>query len=107
MGFSRPGTKDGLGTFRTPFSAHRYKDIQMELSHVTLAQRARVFAALGIDNDTLAIDGIQIGILGGVRAGSTGVLLMDDFVSFKYPPAAATAVVTQSRRSQAWVAGTR
>ena len=46
MGFSRPGTKDGLGTFRTPFSAHRYKDIQMELSHVTLAQRGE---ALTID----------------------------------------------------------
>ena len=50
MGFSRPGTKDGLGTFRTPFSAHRYKDIQMELSHVTLAQRA----ALGFVHRNLA-----------------------------------------------------
>ena len=53
MGFSRPGTKDGLGTFRTPFSAHRYKDIQKELSHVTLAQRGR---ALG---KTLALRATQ------------------------------------------------
>jgi two-component system OmpR family sensor kinase len=28
-----------LGTFDEPFSAHRYRDIQRELSHVTLAQR--------------------------------------------------------------------
>jgi hypothetical protein len=30
-----------LGTFDEPFSAHRYRDIQRELSHVTLAQRER------------------------------------------------------------------
>ena len=53
MGFSRPGTKDGLGTFRTPFSAHRYKDIQMELSHVTLAQRAPSFVHNDPEPDTV------------------------------------------------------
>ena len=35
-----------LGTFGKPFSAHRYRDIQRELSHVTLAQRASLFAFL-------------------------------------------------------------
>jgi hypothetical protein len=29
---------EGLGTYEEPFSAHRYRDIQRELSHVTLAQ---------------------------------------------------------------------
>jgi hypothetical protein len=29
---------DGLGTYRGPFSAHRYKDIGERLSQVTLAQ---------------------------------------------------------------------
>ena len=67
----------------------------------------RVFAALGIDNDTLAIDGIQMGILGGLRAGSTGVLLMDDFVSFKYPPAVLAAMLADSKMSRKWFAGTR
>lgn len=54
----------------------------------------RVFAGSGIDNDTLAIDSVQLGILGGLQAGSNGVLLIDDFVSFKYPPSAAAAAVT-------------
>jgi hypothetical protein len=36
----------GLGTFEEPFSAHRYRDIQRELSHGTLAQRVQCgFAA--------------------------------------------------------------
>src|SRR5512143_1350308 len=39
---SRPGTWVGLGTFREPFSAHRYRDIGVGLSQVTLAQRAVV-----------------------------------------------------------------
>src|SRR5208337_5189124 len=30
---------EGLGTFDEPFSAHRYREIQRELSHATLAQR--------------------------------------------------------------------
>jgi hypothetical protein len=62
-----------------------------------------VFAALGIDNDTLAIDGIQMGILGGLRAGSAGALLMDDFVSFKYPPAVLAAMSTDSKMTQKWL----
>src|SRR4030081_1897137 len=37
---SRPGTWVGLGTFWGPFFAHRYRDIRVGLSQVTLAQRA-------------------------------------------------------------------
>jgi len=33
---------EGLGTYEEPFSAYQYRYIQRELSHVTLAERARV-----------------------------------------------------------------
>ncbi len=38
-GISGSKIGDGLGTFEEPFSARRYRDIQRELSHATLAQR--------------------------------------------------------------------
>ena len=31
-----------MGTYEEPFSAYQYRYIQRELSHVTLAERARV-----------------------------------------------------------------
>ncbi len=40
-----------MGTYGEPFSAHRYRDIQRELSHVTLAQRGDEFSELAHKGD--------------------------------------------------------
>ena len=48
----------------------------------------------GVANHGFAIDGIQLGFLGGLGLNSTGTAFIDDFASFSYPAPTPTPVPT-------------
>ena len=53
--------------------------------------RTFVFGSGGIANDQLVVDGVQLGILGGLRLGSSGSAYVDNFASWTYPDSPAFA----------------
>jgi type I restriction enzyme R subunit len=68
-----------LGTFDEPFSAHRYRDIQRELSHVTLAQRVGTKKAKGEDVALSEIIDVLNGRF-GTEFNAADQLLFDQFI---------------------------